>query len=116
MGFVSAAAAYFVLGFAFPLVLLLTVALFNAFGNGVIRPALTSQITQVAGRTEQGIAIGISGSLSSFAMMLAPPTGGFLIGREWLMPWTLVLTGVALLGFFVAIASRRKNSALSSAP
>ena len=41
---------------------------------GVLRPVLTSQITQAVGRHEQGTALGISGSLNSLAMVLAPVT------------------------------------------
>jgi len=45
----------------------------SAYGNGVLRPVITSQITQQVGRHEQGVAIGISGSLSSLAMTIHHP-------------------------------------------
>jgi MFS family permease len=115
MGFASAAIAYVALGFAFSIVLLLTVALFNAFGNGVIRPSITAQITHVAGRAEQGVAIGISGSLSSFAMMLAPLAGGVLMDREWVVAWTLLIGTVAFIGLLVANHWRKQAATLSSA-
>jgi MFS family permease len=115
MGFASAAIAYVALGFAFSIVLLLTVALVNAFGNGVIRPSITAQITHVAGRAEQGVAIGISGSLSSFAMMLAPLAGGVLMDREWVVAWTLLIGTVAFIGLLVANHWRKQAATLSSA-
>jgi MFS family permease len=81
----------------------------------VLRPVLTSRITQVAGRHEQGTAIGISGSLSSFAMMMAPPTGGALIDHHWLLGWALVPASVTALGLLVALLPQRANSAGASA-
>ena len=102
-GFAAAATAYVMLGLAFTLVMLVLAILTQTFGNGVLRPVLTSRITQAAGRHEQGIAIGISGSLSSFAMMMAPPTGGFLIDHHWLVGWGLVPATMTALGLIVAL-------------
>jgi hypothetical protein len=109
-GFIAASAAYLLLGFTFTLSLLLLVAVISAFGNGVLRPVITSRITQVAGRHEQGVAIGISGSLSSFAMMIAPPTGGALIDNHLLLGWALIPATVAALGLLVALLPGRANS------
>lgn len=107
-GFLSCAAGYAVLGNAYDLTILLVSATILSFGNGVLRPALTARITQVVGRQEQGTAIGISQSLGSIALILAPPTGGFLINHHWLLPWALVAGGVSALGLLAAIASRSK--------
>jgi MFS family permease len=107
-GFAAAVAAYVVLGFAETLVVLLVVSALSAFGNGVLRPVITSQITQQVGRHEQGVAIGISGSLSSLTMTLAPPIGGILIDHGWLVAWALVPATAALLGLIVALANRSK--------
>ena len=118
-GFVAASAGYVVLGFAYTVAMCLLVATMSAFGNGVLRPVITSRITQVAGRHEQGVALGISGSLSSFAMMLAPPTGGALIDHHWLLAWALVPASVAAIGFVLALATRPDTppaSELSSRP
>ena len=116
-GFVAASAAYVMLGLAFTLAALLLVAVISAFGNGVLRPVITSRITQAAGRHEQGVAIGISGSLSSFAMMFAPPTGGALIDHGWLLGWALVPATVAAVGLLVAVLpSRDKPEAPELAP
>jgi MFS family permease len=111
-GFLAASAAYVTLGFAYTVTMLLLVAVMSAFGNGVLRPVITSRITQVAGRHEQGIAIGISGSLSSFAMMIAPPTGGALIDHHHLLGWALVPAAVTAIGLVAAsLPSGRSQSA-----
>src|SRR5262245_626984 len=89
-GFLAAVIAYVLLGFAATLWVLLVAATISAFGNGVMRPVITSEITQGVGRHEQGIAIGISGSLNSLAMTVAPPIGGSLLDRHALFAWTLV--------------------------
>ena len=86
------------------------ITMLNSFGNGVLRPVMTSRITQAVGRHEQGVALGISGSLSSFAMMMAPPTGGFLLDHHWLDAWPLVAAGVALFGLVICLANGAGSS------
>lgn len=102
------------------------ITIITSFGSGVLRPVLTSRITKAVGRHEQGVAIGISGSLSSLAMLMAPPTGGFLLTRGWLTSWPMVPAVISLLGLLVALATRDRTPAsppsnppageLSSAP
>jgi MFS transporter, DHA1 family, tetracycline resistance protein len=110
-GFFAAAIAYALLGVAQTLLILVVAATISAFGNGVLRPVITSRITQVVGRHEQGVALGISGSLSSVAMALAPPTGGALINQHWLLAWALVPAAFAVLGLVVSVANRRHAEA-----
>lgn len=114
-GFLSLIAGYLVLGQAMELGLLLVAATILSFGNGVLRPALTARITQVVGPGEQGTAIGISQSLGSIALILAPPTGGFLIRERWLLAWTLVVSVVSALGFLVSLGGRRAGAAVTPA-
>ena len=107
-GFVTSVVGYVLLGLVpddqlLPLALITVV---SSFGHGVLRPVLTSRITRAVGRHEQGVAIGISGSLSSVAMMMGPPTGGFQLGEHWLLAWVLVPAVVSLLGVVTALASR----------
>jgi MFS family permease len=109
VGFLSSSAAAVTLGFSYTLAMLVVVAVMWSFGSGVTRPSITTRITQVAGRAEQGVAIGISGSLSSFAMMLAPPTGGLLLDHHWTLAWALVPATTAMLGCLVALALRRSS-------
>ncbi len=115
--FASAIVAYVMMGLSPGWQMLAVASVFSAFGNGVLRPVLTSRITQFVGRHEQGIAIGISGSLSSFAMTMAPPTGGSFLDKDWLLAWALVPATAAALGLIVALANRRTpdDSALPEA-
>lgn len=115
-GFVAAIVSYILVGFSEGWLLLLFAGVFSAFGNGVLRPVLTSRITQAVGRHEQGTAIGISGSLSSFAMTMAPPTGGVFLDNNWLFGWALVPATVCVIGLVVAIATRNKGPDTSTLP
>jgi DHA1 family tetracycline resistance protein-like MFS transporter len=108
VGFASAMVACLLVGFAYGLTVLLLGATISSFGNGVLRPVVTSLITQHVGRREQGVAIGISGSLNSLAMTVAPPIGGVLLNRHWLFAWTLVPAVAAAAGL-VTVLSRRKQ-------
>jgi MFS family permease len=108
-GFVAAAISYVLLGVTTTLALLVVAATISSFGNGVLRPVITSEITQAVGRHEQGVAIGISGSLNSLAMTVAPPVGGFLIDRGSLWGWALVPAVAAALGLIAALVTRSKG-------
>ena len=107
-GFLAAVAGYAVLGIAAELMMLLVSATILSFANGVLRPALTARITQVVGRDEQGTAIGISQSLGSISLILAPPAGGILIREHWLLAWAILAASVSALGLIAALASRPK--------
>ncbi len=104
-GFVSAIAAYVVLGFAYSVIVLGIAAIFSSFGNGVLRPVLTSQMSQTASRFEQGVVLGISGSLSSLAMTIAPTIGGAMITAGWLVSWAMLAAAAVALGLFVALSA-----------
>jgi MFS transporter, DHA1 family, tetracycline resistance protein len=88
------------LGFTYSVPLLLLVAAVSSSGTGVIRPALTSLITQKADRSEQGVVLGLTQSLNSIASIVAPAIGGLLIDHSLLAGWALTaagICGVALL-------------------
>ncbi|MEO6774444.1 MAG: MFS transporter [Kofleriaceae bacterium] len=104
-GFVAVVIAYIMMGLAYTIVMIVITATINSFGNGVLRPVLTSRITQLVGRHEQGVALGISGSLSSAAMTLAPVSGGVLLNLGSTMGWAFVSGAAALLGLIAAIQS-----------
>jgi MFS family permease len=110
VGFLSSCIGYIVLGQTYTIAMIAVVTVFASFGNGVLRPVITSLITQVAGRKEQGIALGISGSLSSFAMTFAPPSGGALLSGHHLVLWTCVPAAATALGFLVALAGKKPTS------
>jgi MFS family permease len=79
-GFTSMGLAYLILGLVHDVGPLIAVATLASFGQGVLRPTLTSLLTQNADRHEQGVVLGLNQSLMSIAQVVAPPLGGFLIG------------------------------------
>ena len=100
LGFLSAAAGYALLGFSFGIALLLVAASFASFGNGVLRPALTSLITQQVSRSEQGVVLGLNQSLLSVAQIVGPAIAGALIDRgllTWWALWAALITAAALV-------------------
>jgi len=86
-GFAAAAVGYMLLGLSHGIPLLLLAATFSSLGNGLIRPALTSLITQQVGRTEQGVVLGLNQSLMSVAQIVGPAIAGAMIDRRWLSAW-----------------------------
>jgi DHA1 family tetracycline resistance protein-like MFS transporter len=88
------------LAFTHSVPLLLLVSAVSSSGTGVIRPALTSLITQRADRSEQGVVLGLTQSLNSISAIIAPAIGGLLIDHSLLAGWALLaagICGVALL-------------------
>jgi MFS family permease len=101
-GFASLVVAYVILGPTSTIAWLAVVSTISSFGNGVLRPALTSLVTQNAGRHEQGVALGVSQSLNSVALIVAPIVGGTLIGRNLLTLWAWIAAGASLVGLVAA--------------
>ena len=97
---VACAAGYAILGYAYTIPLLLVSAAVSAFG-GIARPVVTSLITQVAGRREQGTVLGLTQSLTSIAQITGPLIAGFLIQHHLLIAWALVAAGIAAVGWVV---------------
>jgi DHA1 family tetracycline resistance protein-like MFS transporter len=100
-GFLSAAAGLAGLAFINPVYLLIPVFTLTAFGTGVLRPALTSLVTRLSDRKEQGTVLGLTQSLNSVSSILAPLLAGFLIGHGDLKIWALAAAGFSLLGFVI---------------
>jgi MFS family permease len=101
--FVAACASYAIVAFATNWQHLVIASTVAAFGHGVLRPVLTSRITQAVGRHEQGVAIGISGSLGSIAMALGPPTGGILLDHKNVVAWGLFPAAISVVGLIVTM-------------
>ena len=100
LGFVAAMVGYSAVGFTRTIGQLLWVIVFTSIGGAGLRPALTSLITQRAGRREQGVIIGLTQSLMSIAQITAPILAGILIDKHYLTTWAVwagVLAGIALL-------------------
>lgn len=117
-----ATVAFFVWTIAFALMgvstavwMLVVVATLNAFGHGVLRPVIMSRLSQAVGKHEQGVVLGISGSLSSLAMAFAPPVGGFMLNHDWLFAWAMVPTVVSAIGLVLTLAGGRAPTRLAEA-
>jgi len=74
--------------------------------SGVLRPAVTSLITQQAGRREQGVVLGLTQSITSVSQIVGPIIAGSLIDRGQLGAWALATAGVAFLGMLVSLPSK----------
>ena len=99
-GFFCAMAGLTALGFTYGVPLLLVVTAVASSGMGAIRPALTSLITQKAGRSEQGVVLGLTQSLNSIAAIAAPAVGGLLIDHSLLPAWALLAAGISSVALF----------------
>jgi MFS family permease len=72
-----------------------------ACSTGVVRPALTSLITQATSRNEQGSVLGLTQSLQSVAQIVAPFLAGLLIEHGQLHLWALAAGAAAAIGYVV---------------
>jgi MFS transporter, DHA1 family, tetracycline resistance protein len=108
-GFAALVLGYLTLGLATAVSLLVIVAVVSGFGNGVLRPSLTSLITHQAAQHEQGVVLGITQSLSSIAAIAAPMVAGMLIERQMLTHWAWVSAAMAALGLLVWTTTARRE-------
>jgi MFS transporter, DHA1 family, tetracycline resistance protein len=87
------------LGFTHSVPLLLVTVAVASVGMGILRPIVTSMITQKADRSEQGAILGLTQSLNSISAIAAPALAGFLIDHSLLSTWAVVggvVCGLAL--------------------
>ena len=103
------------LGFSAGVALLLVSASFAAFGTGVLRPALTSLITQQVSRGEQGVVLGLTQSLLSVAQIVAPAIAGALIDRGHLTTWALWAAAVMGAALLLNLRARGSRTAAEAA-
>jgi MFS family permease len=114
LGFFFAAVGYAVLGLSYGVTMLLVAASLSSFGTGVLRPALTSLITQQVSRREQGVVLGLNQSLLSIAQIIGPFIAGALIDKGHLTLWALwaaVIMAAALVLNFRAREVRGEAAA-----
>jgi MFS family permease len=100
MGLWTMAAGYALLGYVDPLGPLLVAVALSSLGNSVLRPSLTSIVTQVVPDAERGVALGLMQSLASMASITAAPISGWLIDHQHLTSWgwfAAACCGMALL-------------------
>ncbi len=116
LGFATAALGYALLGFSFGVAALLIAASFASFGTGVLRPALTSLITQQVSRGEQGVVLGLNQSLLSVAQIVAPAIAGALIESGYLISWALWAAAVLAFALLLNLRARaeRQKAAVSA--
>lgn len=100
-GFAAYVVGYSVLALTHSIPILLVAATITAFGQ-LIRPTLTSLITQSAPRSEQGAVLGLQQSLTSVAQICAPPFAGFLIQHGALTTWGIAAACITAVGFVLA--------------
>jgi MFS family permease len=102
-GFASAAVGYALLAWTQTLGQLLSASTITSYGTGVIRPAVTSLITQRAGRREQGVVLGLTQSLTSVSQIVAPMIATSLIGAGHLAAWAVSTGAISLAGFLISM-------------
>lgn len=100
-GFLGAAAAFALLGWTYGVGALHLVAALISISTGVVRPALTSLITQEASRHEQGSVLGLTQALQSVGSIVAPFLAGLLIEHGWLAGWACMAAGASAIGFLI---------------
>jgi MFS family permease len=93
VGLLCMAVGYAMLAHVDPVVPLAAATVVSAFGNALMRPCLTSLITVIAKKEEQGVILGLTLSLSSMASILAAPLAGWLIDHALLDAWAWCAAG-----------------------
>lgn len=101
VGFAGYAVGYFLLAFCHSVPVLIVSTVICSIG-GLVRPTLTSLITQAASREEQGVVLGLTQSLNSVAQIAAPLLAGYLIERGVLTGWGVTAAAVSALGLILA--------------
>ncbi len=104
VGFIGYAGGYTTLAFCFSIPMLIVATTISAIGT-LVRPTLTSMITQAAPREDQGVVLGLTQSLTSTAQILGPPLAGLLIQHEFLAGWGLTAAAIAMVGLVLASRS-----------
>lgn len=89
LGFACIAGSYLLLGFARTLPLVLASATVSSVGSSALRGPLTALITRRCDRTEQGLVLGLTQSMTSLAQIVGPVLSGVLIDHAWLRAWSL---------------------------
>jgi MFS family permease len=111
-GFIAATIGYAGVGFTYNWKILLVVSVFSSYGSGVLRPAITSLVTQAGGRQEQGTLLGLTQSITSVCQIVAPLVAGVLISHEWLTAWAMVIAATTAIGIASSFAEREAKPAV----
>jgi MFS family permease len=114
IGFAGYVAGYAILAMSNTVVILGVATVVTSIG-GLVRPTLTSLITQASPREDQGVVIGLTQSLTSVSQIFAPALTGILIQRGLLSTWGLIASGVALIGLFLTSSASSQEPSTASA-
>lgn len=107
VGFVGYVVGYLVLAFTKSIAALGAATAIMSVGS-LVRPSLTTLITQAAPREEQGVVLGLSQSLTSVALIIGPLVSGYLIEHELLTEWGVAAAVIATLGLLLALRPAHK--------
>lgn len=99
-GFILMAAGFVMAAWVRSIPLLLIAVTLSFLGSSILRPCLTSLITQKAGKGQQGEVLGLTQSLMSLSQIVTPLVSGALIQHELLMVWALAGGAVSFSGLF----------------
>ena len=108
IGFSSTALALTVMGFAPLLTIFLMGITVNAFGNAILRPAISGLLSKNASPAHQGLVFGLNQTLMSIAQSICPLISGWMIEKNWTLAWTLLIALCSLTGLIVGKNSSRK--------
>ena len=106
-GFAAYVVGYALLAFCYSIPWLLITMTALVLG-GLVRPTLTSMITQQTQEHERGMVLGLTQSLTSVSQIVGPPIAGLLIQYKFLSAWGLVVAAIALVGLLIASRDHRR--------
>jgi len=120
VGLVTLVIAMAILYIANTTAVTLAAVTFLVFGMALLRPALTSLISQAAGASAQGSALGLGQSLESITQIVAPVLSGWLIANiapaaPWPVAALVALIGLVIVILFPQPAAPTHEAALSLA-
>ncbi len=102
-GFFSLTMGFVILPFVFELWQILIAMTLVSLGMGILRPALTSLISQETRVNEQGVVLGLAQSLNSLAQVAVPPMIGYVIYMDWLHLYGVLALLMALAGLRLSL-------------
>jgi MFS family permease len=100
VGLALSAVAYALLGFTYDLASFVAMLILWSIGAACIEPTIAALISESAPPQKRGATLGFNDSLSSLALMAAPPLGGWVIDSDTrfigVIPAAAVLAALAL--------------------
>jgi len=106
-GFIGYVIGYTVLAFTGSIAALGIATAVMSMGS-LVRPSLTTLITQATPREEQGAVLGLTQSLTSVALIIGPLVSGYLIEYGLLTTWGLTAAVISALGLLLAFRPSRQ--------